>query len=110
MTKRRRVILAVGEGILAIVLMIPWLMATLVKAQGLAIRAPSPTYVSAHECAACHDENADPFGKTGMAHSFYSVDIDPIGKNLQSEIVYYHPASQTWFSIVRQNGKLYQKR
>ena len=73
-------------------------------------RTASPTYVSGSECASCHDEIAASYGRTGMAHSLYSADIDPIGKSLQSEVVYYHPASQTWFSIGRRDGKLYQER
>jgi Flp pilus assembly protein TadD len=69
-----------------------------------------PAYVSSSECASCHDEIADSYAQVGMAHSLYPAAKDLIGNGLQSEVVFYHPASRTWFSMERRDGELYQSR
>ena len=77
---------------------------------GHAYKSVAKTYVPSSECALCHSEIAASFAGTGMAHSFYRAADDPITRNLRGEVIFRHNASQTTFSMVRQNGKLYQKR
>ena len=69
-----------------------------------------PGYVAAETCAACHKTIWETYRKTGMGRSFYrpapsnTVASDSPGKT------FYHKPSDSYFSMLRREGKFYQRR
>ncbi|HLK51084.1 MAG TPA: tetratricopeptide repeat protein [Bryobacteraceae bacterium] len=71
-----------------------WLVAPLVHAE--------PGYVDSAVCGRCHSRIAESYRRTGMGRSF-----SPPGAN-QPEGTYYHPASDTYFQMIRRDGRYFQ--
>jgi len=68
---------------------------------------PQNAYVDAAVCAACHADKAAGFQKTGMGRSFARVlseNTPEFGKP------FYHKASESYFSMIKRDGKVYQRR
>jgi predicted CXXCH cytochrome family protein len=59
--------------------------------------------VRAQDCAVCHREIAEKFQRTGMARSFGRPSLD-------RDVTYYHQASDSYFSMLRRGGKIFQRR
>jgi len=76
-----------------------------ILAVGLAVPlAPAqPGYVDSSVCANCHAGISQSFRRTGMGRSFYRP-----GLQNQPEGTYYHPASDTYFQMIRRDGRYFQ--
>jgi tetratricopeptide (TPR) repeat protein len=73
--------------------------------------APAPkagAYVDARQCAGCHPKIAQTYRHTGMARSFYRP--APENTPLDNFQPFHHRASDTWYSVVRRDGRYYQRR
>jgi tetratricopeptide (TPR) repeat protein len=57
-------------------------------------------------CAGCHREIAETYRKTGMGRSFYK----PSSHETVENSTYYHKASDSYFTMLRRDGGLYQQR
>jgi predicted CXXCH cytochrome family protein len=71
-------------------------------------RTPSEEagYIAPGICAGCHREIAKTYGQTGMARSFSLLSSSV---NLV-EGTYYHKPSDSYFTMLRRDGKYYQRR
>jgi predicted CXXCH cytochrome family protein len=65
-------------------------------------------YVDSSLCAACHQDIAASFAKTGMGRSFYRLRpqnaVETFGKP------FYHQASDTYFEMLQRDGAYFQRR
>ncbi len=68
----------------------------------------APGYAPAEACEACHPKIAATYRETGMGRSFQHLTA-PEGE-LDAAKPFYHEASQSWFSVIRRDGKYYQRR
>src|SRR5579862_8071918 len=66
--------------------------------------AADSDYADPRSCAACHSKIAESYAKTAMARSF--------SRTIPGDLVkdFYHQASDTHFSMIEHDGKLYQRR
>ena len=70
---------------------------------------PVNTYADPALCATCHAEIAQNFAKTGMGRSFSEVSAEHPPDPLPAK-PFYHEASDTYLSMIRRDGKIYQRR
>jgi tetratricopeptide (TPR) repeat protein len=67
-------------------------------------------YVDARLCASCHRRIWEDYHQTGMGRSFFR----PLPANSVEDYTvnheYYHPASDTHFSMISRDGQYYQRR
>jgi len=71
----------------------------------------APTdYVDSRLCAQCHARIYEAYQRTGMARSFYRPAPGNTVEDYSLNNKYYHPASDTHFTMVARNGKSYQRR
>ncbi len=75
--------------------------------------SPAPavnSYVDARICASCHTQIAQNHLQTGMGRSFFrptpATTVEDYTKNNQ----YYHPLSDTHYSMILRDGAYYQRR
>ncbi|MEI9970752.1 MAG: cytochrome c3 family protein [Ignavibacteriota bacterium] len=71
----------------------------------VSIASAQGAYVDRKLCANCHPSIARTYARTGMARSFYRAnpqDVTPVS--------FHHLASDTWYAMVSEAGKLYQRR
>ena len=82
----------------------------LFAAVAVANATPQNDYADTRVCAACHSKIYESWQKTGMARSFGRADaVSSIG-NFSKGNRYYHRASDTWFEMLRRDGRSYQRR
>ena len=67
--------------------------------------AQSP-YVDSKVCATCHAGIAKTYAATGMARSLYRADP----QSATPPTPFHHTNSDTWYSMERRDGKLFQRR
>lgn len=67
-------------------------------------------YVDPQLCATCHAEIAETYAKTGMGRSFSKITPQTPGDPFPAGKPFYHEASASYFSMVRHDGKIYQRR
>jgi len=67
-------------------------------------------YVDSRLCAQCHAYIYAAYQRTGMARSFYRPAPGNTVEDYSLNNKYYHPASDTHFTMVARNGKSYQRR
>ncbi len=67
-------------------------------------------YVDARTCARCHSRIWETYRRTGMARSFYRPAPENTVEDYAAGTRYYHAASDTYFSMLRRDGKYYQRR
>jgi predicted CXXCH cytochrome family protein len=65
-------------------------------------QVPQPR-VATQDCASCHRDIAETYRRTGMGRSFSRP-------SEAGEGVYYHAPSNSYFTMLRRDGKLYQRR
>jgi predicted CXXCH cytochrome family protein len=65
------------------------------------------SYVDPALCATCHAEIAKNFAKTGMGRSFSR--ITPATVETFTGKPFYHAASDSYFSMIEHDGKMYQR-
>lgn len=61
-------------------------------------------------CAGCHRDVWESYQRTGMARSFYRPSPDRTVEDFSDRNTYYHPASDSYFSMVRRDGEYFQRR
>jgi predicted CXXCH cytochrome family protein len=67
-------------------------------------------YVSAETCAGCHRQIWGSYRQTGMARSFYQATMGDAVEDHTNKNTFYHQASNSYFSMLQRDGKLYQRR
>ena len=67
-------------------------------------------YVNPALCGQCHPDKARTYSQTGMGRSFYRMTADHAVENFKSGLPFYHPASDTYFSVFERGGKYFQRR
>jgi tetratricopeptide (TPR) repeat protein len=67
-------------------------------------------YTDPAVCATCHAKEAEGYRKTGMGRSFYKPSPDRIVEDFTRNNKYYHKASDTWFSMLQRDGKIFQRQ
>jgi len=72
--------------------------------------SPVDTYVDSELCAECHSRQAQTYRRTGMGQSFRSPQPQNMVEDYSDAGSYYHEASQTYFAMIRRDGKYYQRR
>ena len=64
-----------------------------------------PGYIDSRVCATCHRSIAESYARTGMGRSFRVP-----GPADQLEGAYYHTASDTYFQMIRRDGRYFQRQ
>ena len=77
----------------------------LVFAATVAKAAPQTDYADTRVCATCHAKIYQSWQKTGMARSFQRPDVANAIEDFTTRNRYYHQPSDTWFEMVRRNGR-----
>src|SRR5229473_3506576 len=80
---------------------------------GLVLAAPDDRraeYVDARVCASCHRKIADDYRQTGMGRSFFRPAASNTIEDYAKRNEYYHPLSDTHYSMIRRDGEFYQRR
>lgn len=70
----------------------------------------SNAYVDSSECIGCHSAIYETYRHTGMAHSFFRPRPENTVEDYTAKNHFYHKASDTYYSMLRRNGKYYQRR
>src|SRR5580700_8271697 len=77
--------------------------------------SPSPVsdsagYVSSETCAGCHRQIWETYSRTGMARSFYRPTPAGTVEDWTKNNTFYHQPSDSYFTMLRRDGKYYQRR
>ncbi len=72
--------------------------------------APQAGYVDTRVCAPCHSQIYESWRKTPMARSLQRLTADNSIEDFTTRNRFYHRASDTWFEMLRRNGRYYQRR
>jgi predicted CXXCH cytochrome family protein len=67
-------------------------------------------YVRPEVCAGCHRNIWETYRRTGMARSFSRPSPTNTVEDYINKNTFYHKASDSYFSMLRRDGKLYQRR
>lgn len=83
-----------------------------VHAQG---KSSSPSreeagYIRPEACAGCHRNVWETYRRTGMARSFYRPSSNNTVEDYTNKNTFYHKASDSYFTMLRRDGKFYQRR
>ena len=70
---------------------------------------PANKYVDPALCGTCHAEIARTFAQTGMGRSFSQITAESPGDPFSGK-PFYHEASDSYFEMIRRDGKTYQRR
>lgn len=76
----------------------------------IANAAPQNEYADTRVCATCHAKIFESWQKTGMARSFQRPEVANSIEDFTTKNRFYHQASDTWFEMLRRNGRYYQRR
>ncbi len=76
----------------------------------IANATPQNDYADTAACATCHARIYQSWQKTGMARSLRRPDAANSIEDFTTRNRYYHRASDTWFEMLRRNGRYYQRR
>lgn len=61
-------------------------------------------------CAGCHRQIAETYRRTGMGRSFYPPSPANTVEDFTKKNTYYHAPSDSYFTMLRRDGKYYQRR
>jgi predicted CXXCH cytochrome family protein len=67
-------------------------------------------YVRPEVCAGCHRAVWETYRRTGMARSFYRPSPMNAVEDYTEKNSFYHKASDSYFTMLRRDGKYYQRR
>ena len=67
-------------------------------------------YVGPEACAGCHRNIWETYRRTGMARSFYRPSPTNTVEDYTENNTFYHKASDSYFTMLRRDGKYYQRR
>src|ERR1041384_1356140 len=73
-------------------------------------QAGNPSYVNPALCAGCHPAIARTYRETAMGRSFGRPSAANTFAEGAPEPTYFHPASQSYFTMIRRDRKYYQRR
>jgi predicted CXXCH cytochrome family protein len=68
------------------------------------------SYARPEVCAGCHRDVWETYQRTGMARSFYRPAPANAVEHYTNKNTFYHKPSNSYFTMLRRNGKLYQRR
>src|SRR5947207_12564993 len=68
------------------------------------------SYVNPALCAGCHSEIAKTYRETGMGRAVSRPSPANTFAEGAPEPTYFHPLSRSYFTMVRRDGKYYQRR
>lgn len=71
---------------------------------------PQAEYVNPEVCATCHRNVWEAYRRTGMGRSFYTPSEANTANELDAGNTYYHPASDSYFTMQWRDGKYFQRR
>ncbi len=72
--------------------------------------APQNNYVDARICAGCHTQIAGSYRQTGMGRSLFRPTPDNTAEDYTGKNEFYHPLSDTHYSMIFRDGAYYQRR
>ncbi|MDQ6676177.1 MAG: hypothetical protein M3Z09_02655 [Acidobacteriota bacterium] len=67
-------------------------------------------YVTPEACAGCHRDIWETYRRTGMARSFYRPAPANTIEDYTKNNTFYHQPSDSYFTMLRRDGKYYQRR
>jgi predicted CXXCH cytochrome family protein len=67
-------------------------------------------YVDSERCAECHSKIWETYRHTGMARSFHRPQSIAVSGSEGKSAPFYHKASDSYFSMVERDGRLYLRR
>jgi predicted CXXCH cytochrome family protein len=67
-------------------------------------------YAPAEACAGCHADIWKTYQTTGMGRSFYPPSAANVVEDYEKNNTYYHQPSGSYFTMIRRDGKFYQRR
>src|SRR5205823_1220737 len=67
-------------------------------------------YVDSRLCIQCHSKVYETYSRTGMARSFYRPRPENTVEDYTRKNIYYHKPSDSYFTMLRRDGKYYQVR
>jgi tetratricopeptide (TPR) repeat protein len=76
----------------------------------IAALLPGILAAAANTCASCHREIAEKYALTGMGRAFYKPSPANTVEPYSSNPNYYHPLSNSYYSMNVRDGKYYQRR
>src|SRR5215471_14297921 len=65
---------------------------------------------SSRICAGCHRDVWEAYRRTGMGRSFDRPSPENVPEDLTGKSTYYHQPSDSYFTMLRRDGKYYQQR
>jgi predicted CXXCH cytochrome family protein len=78
--------------------------------RGVSAQAAPAVYVAAEVCASCHRQVWDTYRRTGMTRSFYRPSPANTIEDYTKNNTFYHKPSDSYFTMLRRDGKYYQRR
>src|SRR5262249_3801791 len=72
-----------------------------------AYTAAQPAYAPPETCAVCHRNIWETYRQTGMGRSFYRPSP---ADTVDHDTAFYHKPSDSYFTMLRRNGRYYQRR
>jgi len=73
-------------------------------------QTPPSVYASPETCAGCHRNIWETYRRTGMARAFFRPSPANTIEDYTRHNTYYHKASDSYFTMLRRDGKYYQQR
>src|ERR1035441_5065208 len=67
-------------------------------------------YAGPETCAGCHRDKWETYRRTGMARSFYRPSPANTVEDFTKNNTFYHRPSDSYFTMLRRDGKYYQRR
>jgi hypothetical protein len=87
------------------------IVGTLVFPAPRVVLAQSASFGSREQaCAGCHRKIWETYRRTGMARSFYRPSSTNTVEDYSKKNTFYHKASDSYFTMLRRDGKYYQSR
>src|SRR5205085_3263073 len=67
-------------------------------------------YTPPETCGVCHAKMAETYRRTGMGRSFYRPSPANTVEDYSRKNTYFHKPSDSYFTMLRRDGKYYQRR
>ncbi|HYL37904.1 MAG TPA: tetratricopeptide repeat protein [Bryobacteraceae bacterium] len=71
---------------------------------------PGNSYFESRVCSSCHPSQWETYRRTGMGRSFYRPEPDNVVEDYKTANDFYHPASDTHFTMLERDGRYYQRQ
>src|SRR5438046_10612296 len=70
----------------------------------------APAVEDSRVCAGCHRDVWETYRRTGMGRSFYRPSPENTVEDFTGKNTFYHQPSDSYFTMLRRDGKYYQRR